>query len=53
MISRDLLLRVALGCAIAGGSAASLMAADQGAEFYKGKTVTYVVATSPGGGHDF
>ena len=52
MISRDF-LRVALGCLFAGGSAAPLAAADPGAEFYRGKTVTYVVATSPGGGHDF
>ncbi|MCH8916782.1 MAG: hypothetical protein IIC52_01885 [Proteobacteria bacterium] len=27
--------------------------AASGADFYKGKTVTYVVATSPGGGYDF
>ena len=24
--------------------------AQEGADFYKGKTVTYIVATSPGGG---
>jgi hypothetical protein len=24
-----------------------------GADFYKGKTVTYIVATPPGGGYDF
>lgn len=53
MICRKVLHRVALGCSLVGLSAASLMAADQGAEFYRGKTVTYVVATSPGGGHDF
>ena len=28
-------------------------AAASGASFYKGKTVTYIVATSPGGGYDF
>jgi tripartite-type tricarboxylate transporter receptor subunit TctC len=33
------------------GIAASARAAD--ADFYKGKTVTYVVATAPGGGYDF
>ena len=27
--------------------------ATAGAEFYNGKTVTYVIATSPGGGYDF
>jgi len=27
--------------------------AQKGADFYKGKTVTYIVATSPGGGYDF
>src|SRR3954469_10055953 len=26
--------------------------AQQGAEFYNGKTVTYIVATGPGGGYD-
>jgi tripartite-type tricarboxylate transporter receptor subunit TctC len=28
-------------------------AAQTGADFYKGKTVTYIVATPPGGGYDF
>ena len=32
-------------------SAPSAMA-QTGADFYKGKTVTYIVATSPGGGYD-
>ena len=27
--------------------------AQTGADFYKGKTVTYIVATAPGGGYDF
>jgi len=27
-------------------------AAQTGADFYKGKTVTYIVATAPGGGYD-
>ena len=27
-------------------------AADSGADFFKGKTVTYIVATAPGGGYD-
>jgi tripartite-type tricarboxylate transporter receptor subunit TctC len=33
-------------------AAASPAGAQQGADFYKGKTVTYVVATAPGGGYD-
>jgi len=40
-----------------GGLALALLAtspavAQSGADFYKGKTVTYIVATSPGGGYD-
>jgi tripartite-type tricarboxylate transporter receptor subunit TctC len=44
----------------AGGCAAALLAfgiqparAADGADFFKGKTVNYIVATSPGGGYDF
>ena len=47
------LLRVTMGLLLAGGVAARADAEDSGAEFYRGKTVTYIVATSPGGGHDF
>ena len=32
--------------------AASPASAQTGADFYKGKTVTYIAATSPGGGYD-
>lgn len=32
---------------------ASSEADDKAAEFFHGKTVTYIVATGPGGGHDF
>jgi tripartite-type tricarboxylate transporter receptor subunit TctC len=46
------LLVVASGCFAAAAIAVPAMA-QQGADFYKGKTVTYVVATSPGGGYDF
>lgn len=53
MNCRDLVPRVALAIAIAAGSAGALLAADANTEFYRGKTVTYIVATSPGGGHDF
>lgn len=35
------------GCLMAGPALA-----QEGAAFYKGKTVTYIVATSPGGGYD-
>lgn len=38
----------ALAIALAGTAAQ----AQTGAEFYKGKTVTYIVATAPGGGYD-
>jgi tripartite-type tricarboxylate transporter receptor subunit TctC len=42
---------------VLGASAALLAAtpllAQAGADFYKGKTVTYIVATPPGGGYDF
>lgn len=37
---------------MAGGLAASTAAAQTGADFYKGKTVTYIVSTNPGGGFD-
>ena len=33
-------------------AAAGRRSAQQGADFYKGKTVTYIVATAPGGGYD-
>jgi tripartite-type tricarboxylate transporter receptor subunit TctC len=33
--------------------AATPSMAQTGADFYKGKTVTYIVATPPGGGYDF
>jgi tripartite-type tricarboxylate transporter receptor subunit TctC len=36
----------------AGGMAASPAPAQTGADFYKGKTVTYIVSTAPGGGFD-
>ncbi|MFM1815472.1 MAG: hypothetical protein RLZ98_2167 [Pseudomonadota bacterium] len=40
---------LAIGAAAQSGS----VAADEGKEFYKGKTATWFVATGPGGGHDF
>jgi tripartite-type tricarboxylate transporter receptor subunit TctC len=38
--------------AVASGMAASTAAAQTGADFFKGKTVTYIVSTAPGGGFD-
>jgi tripartite-type tricarboxylate transporter receptor subunit TctC len=38
--------------AVAMGALAPAMAAS-GADYYKGRTATWIVATSPGGGHDF
>src|SRR3954452_11676694 len=46
------LVRIA-GAAIVGtGIAATAASAQTGADFYKGQTVTYIVATAPGGGYD-
>jgi tripartite-type tricarboxylate transporter receptor subunit TctC len=45
------LLQVVASGALAFGIGASVCAADE-ADFYKGQTLTYVVATSPGGGYD-
>ena len=45
-------LLVAAGAVAATGMPAPLVIAQTGADFYKGKTVTYIVATSPGGGYD-
>jgi tripartite-type tricarboxylate transporter receptor subunit TctC len=42
-------LALATGAALLTGYPA---VAQEGAEFYKGKTVTYIVATAPGGGYD-
>ena len=53
MICRDLILRAAVAIVMTGGAAGALHAADPNTEFYRGKTVSYIVATSPGGGHDF
>jgi len=48
--------RVALAFAVTVLAVVDLSAApahgQSGADFYKGKTVTYIVATSPGGGYD-
>jgi len=40
------------GALMAAAIAASPALGQSGADFFKGKTVTYIVATSPGGGYD-
>ena len=47
-ISRWMFAAAVFGC----GMAMSPALAQTGADFYKGKTVTYIVATGPGGGYD-
>lgn len=42
------LASLATACLLAGGARAEV----PGADYYKGKTVTYIVATAPGGGYD-
>lgn len=42
----------ALGAAAMAVFGAGTAAAQEGPEFYKGKTVNYIVATAPGGGYD-
>ena len=37
---------------VAVATTASPAAAQTGADFYKGKTLTYIASTSPGGGYD-
>jgi tripartite-type tricarboxylate transporter receptor subunit TctC len=39
-------------CLAAAAAVTSPVVAQEGADFYKGKTVTYIVSTSPGGGYD-
>ena len=46
------LVAVALVAAALAAVAAAPAAAQTGADFYKGKTVTYIVAAGPGGGYD-
>jgi tripartite-type tricarboxylate transporter receptor subunit TctC len=41
-----------IGAAFAVATAAQAADAIPGADYYKGKTVTYIVATAPGGGYD-
>jgi len=44
-------IAAALGVFLLVGAPLS-QAAESAADYYKGKTITYVVATSPGGGYD-
>jgi len=44
--------RFVCAAVIAAGIAASSASADDAEDFFNGKTLTYVVATSPGGGYD-
>ncbi len=44
--------KVACAAAIVAGITAAPASADEAEDFFKGKTLTYVVATSPGGGYD-
>jgi tripartite-type tricarboxylate transporter receptor subunit TctC len=46
------ILRTSAATLVASGVTVSMAAAQTGADFYKGKTVTYIVATAPGGGYD-
>src|SRR6187402_3643626 len=41
-----------VGAAIVASSFVTPAAGQTGADFFKGKTVTYIVATAPGGGYD-
>lgn len=42
----------AIGALVGMGMLASSASAQTGTDFYKGKTVTYIVSTAPGGGYD-
>ena len=48
-MSRFILAGVAL---LLTGASAAATAAESAQDFYKGKTISYIVATSPGGGYD-
>jgi tripartite-type tricarboxylate transporter receptor subunit TctC len=45
-------LRIVAAALMTSGLAATTATAQTGADFYKGKNVTYIVATAPGGGYD-
>jgi tripartite-type tricarboxylate transporter receptor subunit TctC len=45
-------IRITAAALVATGLSATAAAAQTGADFYKGKTITYIVSTAPGGGYD-
>ncbi|MBZ9601516.1 Bug family tripartite tricarboxylate transporter substrate binding protein [Phyllobacterium chamaecytisi] len=49
---RQSIRTAAFGAAIVAGLGSGIALADDATDFYKGKTVTYIVATAPGGGYD-
>jgi tripartite-type tricarboxylate transporter receptor subunit TctC len=52
VMSRSSRLLTLAGALIASAMSAAPASAQSGADFFKGKTITYIVATSPGGGYD-
>jgi tripartite-type tricarboxylate transporter receptor subunit TctC len=52
MSAKQRWLAVAVGSILAASLTAQPSIAQTGADFFKGKTVTYIVATAPGGGYD-
>src|SRR3954451_10409264 len=51
-MSRTRMGRLLFGISLVAGCAANAAAQDANAQFYKGKSITIVVASSPGGGYD-
>jgi hypothetical protein len=52
-MKRSKLLVITGVLGIAGALSSGAVMAATGADFYKGKTLTWIVATGPGGGHDY
>ena len=52
MFSKGNRLSLGTGLMAAAFLALGAAQAQTGADFYKGKTVTYIVSTAPGGGYD-
>ena len=46
------IIRITAAAIVASGLSTTAAAAQTGADFFKGKTITYIVATAPGGGYD-
>ena len=51
-MSRISRLLTLAGALTAFATSAAPASAQSGADYFKGKTITYIVATSPGGGYD-